>query len=54
MNWETITKKVNEGESLIVIDGIIHDIREFIPKHPGFFFNIFLIIKIKIFFIRRY
>eukprot|EP00177_Eucheuma_denticulatum_P002010 GFKZ01003589.1.p1 GENE.GFKZ01003589.1~~GFKZ01003589.1.p1 ORF type:complete len:427 (-),score=40.58 GFKZ01003589.1:530-1810(-) len=35
MTWDTLTKRVGEGETLIVIEGIVHKIDDFVPMHPG-------------------
>jgi len=34
-NWDSITKKVANGEKLVVIDGIVHNVGLFIQTHPG-------------------
>eukprot|EP01119_Soliformovum_irregulare_P017747 TRINITY_DN5323_c0_g1_i2.p1 TRINITY_DN5323_c0_g1~~TRINITY_DN5323_c0_g1_i2.p1 ORF type:complete len:243 (+),score=27.83 TRINITY_DN5323_c0_g1_i2:550-1278(+) len=33
--WETIRKKAEAGEVLVVIDGLVHDASKFIASHPG-------------------
>src|SRR4051794_39693632 len=35
MNWKTIDEKIAKGEQLVVIDGLIHDVKNFIRDHPG-------------------
>jgi len=36
INWSEFTKKVkNEGKQWLVIDGIVHDVSEFMDHHPG-------------------
>jgi stearoyl-CoA desaturase (delta-9 desaturase) len=34
-NWKSIEKRVQNGAKLIVIDGIVHDVAEFMKNHPG-------------------
>lgn len=35
MDWETVSKRVAEGEKLIVIDGLVHKVDDFMSMHPG-------------------
>lgn len=35
MSWDKIKAEVKKGVALIVIDDIVHDITEFLPRHPG-------------------
>lgn len=35
MSWATIASRVEDGEKLIVVEGIVHKIDEFISEHPG-------------------
>lgn len=35
MGWDAINARVAEGEKLLVIDGIIHKIDDFVSMHPG-------------------
>jgi len=35
MTWHTINERVEKGEKLIVIDGVVHKIDKFIASHPG-------------------
>jgi stearoyl-CoA desaturase (delta-9 desaturase) len=35
MTLKQYKARVSEGSSLIVIDGIIHDVTNFVDKHPG-------------------
>ena len=35
MDWATVNKRVSEGEKLVVIDGLVHKIDDFISMHPG-------------------
>jgi len=35
MSWEDIKKKMMKGEQLIVIDGMVHDVKNFVHEHPG-------------------
>lgn len=33
--WESIDQKTAKGEKLVIVDGIVHDVSDFIKKHPG-------------------
>jgi len=35
MTWDAIKRKVREGNALVVIDGLVHDVANFIEEHPG-------------------
>ncbi|CAN8074855.1 unnamed protein product [Agarophyton chilense] len=35
MDWATVSKRVAEGEKLIVIDGVVHKVDDFLSMHPG-------------------
>lgn len=35
MTWEDIKRKVREGVSLSVVDGLVHDLSNFVEEHPG-------------------
>ena len=35
MDWATVAARVADGEKLIVIDGIVHKIDDFVSMHPG-------------------
>jgi len=35
LSWEDIQIRISEGESLIVVDGMIHDVKNFVHEHPG-------------------
>jgi len=35
MNWGDFNSKVSEGEKLVVIEGIIHNVETFVHEHPG-------------------
>lgn len=35
MDWATIQSRVENGEKLVVIDGIVHKIDDFVNQHPG-------------------
>jgi len=35
MTWEEIGNRVKNGEYLIVIENIVHDVKEFFSLHPG-------------------
>jgi stearoyl-CoA desaturase (delta-9 desaturase) len=35
MTWATVERRVNEGETLIVIEGLVHKLDDFISQHPG-------------------
>jgi stearoyl-CoA desaturase (delta-9 desaturase) len=39
ISWEDIEKRVKEGEQLVVIDGIVHNIKGFVSNHPGLSFE---------------
>jgi len=34
-SWEDIQNRLADGESLIVIDGMVHDVKSFVHEHPG-------------------
>ena len=34
VSWEDITLRNKEGEVLIVVHGIVHDVKEFATRHP--------------------
>jgi len=35
MDWSTYVSKVKAGEALVLVNGLVHDVREFLPLHPG-------------------
>ena len=35
VSWSDYLSKVKSGEKLILVDGLIHDVTEFMPLHPG-------------------
>ncbi|KAG0213709.1 hypothetical protein BGX28_003653 [Mortierella sp. GBA30] len=35
LTWEAINMRVSSGAKLVVVDGYVFDIREWIPSHPG-------------------
>lgn len=35
MSWATVAKRVEQGETLIVIDNVVHKIDDFVSMHPG-------------------
>jgi len=35
ISWEEFKTKVAEGENLIVIEGVVHDVKTFVHEHPG-------------------
>jgi len=35
MTWELIQRRVREGQMLVVIEGLIHDVSDFAEEHPG-------------------
>lgn len=35
LSWEDIQNRLAAGESLIVIDGMVHDVKNFVHEHPG-------------------
>lgn len=38
ISWEEFNKRVSSGEVLIVIEGIVHDVKNFVHEHPGIVF----------------
>lgn len=34
-NWASIEKRTAAGAKLVVIDGLVHDVTNFIKEHPG-------------------
>eukprot|EP00808_Paulinella_micropora_P015384 g23161.t1 len=34
-NWETIRRKVREGQALVVFEDLVHDVTNFVDDHPG-------------------
>jgi len=35
MTWDDIKKRISQGEKLVVIDNIVHDVSSFVHEHPG-------------------
>jgi len=35
MSWDTLRRKVREGQALVVVDGLVHDVTHFMDEHPG-------------------
>jgi stearoyl-CoA desaturase (Delta-9 desaturase) len=35
MSWQTIAARCKAGEKLIVIEGVVHKLDDFISEHPG-------------------
>jgi stearoyl-CoA desaturase (delta-9 desaturase) len=35
VEWEEFTRRAGEGEKLVAVGGVIHDVTEFIKDHPG-------------------
>jgi stearoyl-CoA desaturase (delta-9 desaturase) len=35
MSWDLIRRKVREGQALVVVDGLVHDVANFLEEHPG-------------------
>lgn len=35
LSWDEFNKRVNGGEILIVIEGVVHDVKNFVHEHPG-------------------
>lgn len=35
MDWDTVRARVAEGEKLVIIEGIVHKIDDFVAMHPG-------------------
>lgn len=35
MDWETVRRRVEEGEKLVVIEGVVHKVDDFLSMHPG-------------------
>jgi len=33
--WDDVKRQVREGTALVVIDGLIHDVTNFVEEHPG-------------------
>jgi len=33
--WETIKRKIATDSMLVVVDGLVHDVTNFLPDHPG-------------------
>jgi len=34
-SWSSIDKRVAQGAKLVIIDGLVHDVSDFISQHPG-------------------
>lgn len=35
MDWDEVKSRVDDGEILVVIEGVVHKIDDFIAMHPG-------------------
>jgi stearoyl-CoA desaturase (delta-9 desaturase) len=35
LSWDDVNKRVTNGEKLVVIDNIVHDVASFVHEHPG-------------------
>ncbi len=35
MDWEAVRARVSKGETLVVIEGVVHKIDDFLSMHPG-------------------
>jgi len=35
LSWDDVNKRVSNGEKLVVIDNIVHDVSSFVHEHPG-------------------
>lgn len=35
MEWETVRARVEKGETLVVIEGVVHKVDDFLSMHPG-------------------
>jgi len=35
VSWSEFESRVNQGEQLIAIEGIVHDVKNFVHEHPG-------------------
>jgi len=35
LSWDDIKRRTQKGESLIVIDNVVHDVKTFVHEHPG-------------------
>lgn len=35
MSWSTVNARVADGEKLVIIEGIVHKVDEFVSVHPG-------------------
>jgi len=33
--WDTVRTKIQLGAMLVIVDGLVHDVTNFLPKHPG-------------------
>lgn len=35
MSWDKVAERVARGEQLVIVDGLVHDVGDFVEEHPG-------------------